>query len=409
MRAEPVRGDLARGLAAALERLGEAPVQGAPGHPRQVRVERLADERVGERPAPALLAHEARLEQLGQRLLAGELGHQPQVEGRAADRGDLDRAPRPLRQLGHADHDRVAHRVRERHLAGAGELEPGGRLAQRAADAEGGGQLAGEERDALRPVVDRAHELGAGCAREHARHSAAVPAESERRQRELVEVARAAQVVAQPAQAVAAREPVGAVGGDDQHPARGDRLAERREHLERGLVGPLQVVEQHERVAEPGEGAVQRLEQRRAVGLGGRLAELREQPREVAAQRPAGVEAARLRVQVRAQGGDERPVRRRAALRGGAAQDRDGGVLRERGGEHRLADPGLAGHQHDAAAARRGRREPLLQPLAAPPACRSARSPSGELTGARMPCGRNTACRHGKYGNAADGRGPRRP
>jgi hypothetical protein len=123
VRAQPVRRDLARRLAAALERLREGAVQRAPRHPRQVGVERLAHERGRERPGPVGLAHEPGLEQLGQRRVAGNLGHQSQVEARAGHGRGLDRPARAVGELGHADHHRVADRVRQRDLLRAGQLE----------------------------------------------------------------------------------------------------------------------------------------------------------------------------------------------------------------------------------------------------------------------------------------------
>ena len=297
-----------------------------------------------------------------------------QVERRARDGRHLDRAAGAVAELGDADHHGVADRVRQRHLAPAGQLQARRALAQRAAHAQRDGELAREERHALGAVVDRTHEVGLRGEREHAGDELARLGEPERRQQDLLEPARAAQVVAQAAQAVAARQPVGAVAADDQQPARGDRLRERRQHLQRGLVGPLQVVEQHERVAEARERAAQRLEQRRAVGLRGRLAELGQQPREMGAQRPAGVQALRVRAQMRAQGGDERPVRRRAALRGGAAQDGRVRAPGQLGGQPGLAGTGLAGEQHDRAAAVARGAQQRLEPLELrPPADQLAR------------------------------------
>ncbi len=372
--AEPVRGDLAGGLSAALQGLRQRAVQRAARHPRQVGVGRLAHERRRERPGDSVLAHELRLEQLRQCPLAGDLGHDAQVERRARDGRGLDRAAGAVAELGEADHHGVADRVRQRHRAPARQLQARRALAQRAAHAQRDGELAREEGHTLGAVVDRTHEVGLRGEWEHAGDELARLGEPERRQQDLLEPACAAQIVAQAAQAVAARQPVGAVAADDQQPARGDRLRERRQHLQRGLVGPLQVVEQHERVAEARERAAQRLEQRRAVGLRRRLAELGQQPREVGPQRPAGVQALRVRVQVRAQGRDERPVRGRAALRGGAAQD--GGVRApgQLGGEPGLARAGLAGEQHDRAVAVARGAQQRLEPLELrPPADQLAR------------------------------------
>ena len=133
VRAEPVRRDVARRRAAALERRRDPAVQRAAAHPRQVGVERLARQRMAERArAVGALARDPGLEQLGHACLAGELRHDPQVEALARDRGHLDRLAARLRELGDADHHRVADRVGERHVAVARELEQAtGRAAAR--------------------------------------------------------------------------------------------------------------------------------------------------------------------------------------------------------------------------------------------------------------------------------------
>ena len=123
--------------------------------------------------------------------------------------------------------------------------------------------------------------------------------ERQRAQHELVEPAGAAQVVAQAPHAVVAREPVGAVGGDHQHRQLAERLGERRQQLERRLVGPLQVVEDDQRVplgGDGGERAADRLEQRRAIGGRRGRSELGQQQRELgAAAAPGSASSARVR------------------------------------------------------------------------------------------------------------------
>ena len=89
---------------------------------------------------------------------------------------------------------------------------------------------------------------GEGGSPSAAASSAARLLERQRAQHQLVEPAGAAQVVAQAPDAVVAREPVGAVGGDHQHRQLAERLGERGQQLERRLVGPLQVVEDDQRV-----------------------------------------------------------------------------------------------------------------------------------------------------------------
>ena len=107
---------------------------------------------------------------------------------------------------------------------------------------------------------------GAGGSRQRLREQLRRLVEVERSQRQLVELARAAQVVAQAADPVGAREAVGAVGGDHEQRQLTQRLGERGQDLQRRLVGPLQVVEEDDGVAlgrDRGERRAQRLEQRR--------------------------------------------------------------------------------------------------------------------------------------------------
>ena len=91
---------------------------------------------------------------------------------------------------------------------------------------------------------------------------------------------------------------------------------------------------------------------RRPVAGRRRLAQLGEQQGEVGAQRAEAVEPAGPQPQVVAQDGDDRAVGRRRTAAGGAAEDerRGGGgrLLRE----PRLADPGFAREEQQAAGAR---------------------------------------------------------
>ena len=176
----------------------------------------------------------------------------------------------------------------------------------------------------------------------------------------------AAQVVAQAPQRMGAREIVRAVGGDDQERQLVQARRERREQLERGLVGGVDVVEQHDGRAlgdHRAQAAADRLEQRRAVLRGPRLAQLGEEQRQVRPQRAAGREPVRRAPQVAPHGGDDRAERRAAAGRDAADQEAVAERLLDEAG---LADAGLAGDQQERAAAgpRGGERGPQPRPLA---------------------------------------------
>ena len=346
-------GDLHRLAAAGLERLGELAVQRAAAQPRHVGVERLPAQRVAEGGAAvAALAQDAVALELGEAVLAREPAGEVEVEALAGDGGRLGRGARLVGERRGAHQHRVADRVGRGDVLVAAELEAARAGLEAAAHHERAGELLDEERQALRAVVDRDGERRRGPLGQEAREQLGGLAEVERRERELVQPAAAAQLVAQPAQRVVARQAVGAVGAQQHQRQLVERRREAREQLERRLVGPLQVVEHDERgLAELGERGADRLEDRRAVARRGLLAELGEQQREVRAERPQPREGAGPEAQVRAQGGDDRAVggdgagARRAAqhehARGGA------GLV----GEARLADAGLAGEEQQRARA----------------------------------------------------------
>ena len=134
---------------------------------------------------------------------------------------------------------------------------------------------------------------------------------------------------------MAARHLVAAVGADDEH-----RLAlqcgrEHREHVERALVGAVQIVEKHCR--------------------GGRVRERRDDP---VAQR--GPVEARDGAELRHSGG-QRPVRRGAPLHPGALAERELRAPKHVAGEHGLPGAGFAGQQHQRAPPGARLRERLAQ------------------------------------------------
>ena len=96
-----------------------------------------------------------------------------------------------------------------------------------------------------------------------------------------------------------------------------------------------------------GEGAADRLEDRRPFALGGGFAELGQQQREVGEERAAVGERVGVGAQPRAQGGDDRPVGNGGAVGGGAAEDDRRRRLAASCGEAALADPGLAGEKQE--------------------------------------------------------------
>ena len=149
-----------------------------------------------------------------------------------------------------------------------------------------------------------------------------------------------------------ARDLVGAIGAHDKDRELAQRIGERAEQLESGVVGPLQVVEQDHRGRtgrDRRQRAAQRLEQRGAVALRDRGPELGQQQGEMALQRAARGQRPRRSTQVAAQRAQHRAIgqRRRRARR--AAQRQRLARRRDLLGQARLADPGLAGQQHQRA------------------------------------------------------------
>ncbi len=357
--AEPVRGGRAARRAGRFEGLGERAVQRAPAHPRDVGVQRVARQPVTEdRRAEVLLARHAAREQFGDAVRTRERADEVEVERLAGDRRRLGRRAAVVAELRGADEDRVAHGVGQRDRAVAGELEPVAAALQQPADAKRRAQLLDEERRPLRRVVHGANERRRRCRFEVRGEQRGEVGGLQRPDRELVQQAGAPQLVAQPAQPVVAGEAVGAVGGDDEDAGAGERLGERRQELERRLVGAVQVVEHDEDRRVPGEmgqGAADRLEERRPVGRGGGDAELGQDHREVRSERPAARERVRFGPQAVAQRGDDRPVRRAAAVARRADQhERVAAACGELGRQPRLADARLAGEQDEAAAAGAG-------------------------------------------------------
>ena len=181
-----------------------------------------------------------------------------------------------------------------------------------------------------------------------------------------------------------AREPVGAVRGDHQHRQRRQRLRERERSSSVASSDHCRSSSTTSGVPlgrDVRERAAHRLEQRRAVGRGGRLAELGQQQRQLRAQRAASSRppgSARRKLRRAATTGRRERCRRAPARRAGEAS----GDRRELGGQARLAHAGLAAEQH-------------VAPCPRAPAAATARDAPAPASGRSSPVmGRvvNTAC-----------------
>ena len=237
------------------------------------------------------------------------------------------------------------------------ELETRRALADAIARLQRGGELLHEERHALRAVVHRSGQRRRRPAAEHARGELGARRLVERRHHDLAQQPAAAQVGAQAPQRMAAADLVRAVGGDDQQREVAQRRRERGEQFEGRAVGPLQVVEQHERGRERAERAADRLEHRGAIA--GRAPADRA-PAAASRDAPAAARTRRART-----GRCAAPAQRRhhGSVGGGAAAagpPRGGAALPAapppRGGSFRLRPhrPGAPTRR-----GRQGRRSPL--------------------------------------------------
>ena len=285
-----------------------------------------------------------------------------ELEVAALDGGHLERLEDLGAQRQQAPADGVADAVGQRHA-----------LAQRLVDAALGHEqahdLVGVERVALGQRVQRVHELlgGVGAAAVDDQRAQVVVLEAAE-----VEAHAEARQLAEDGLDLGPAPRAGlVVGGDHEHARLAQRPGQEGEQQQRGQVGGVEVVEEHdERLArrgvaqEDGDGVEER--EARLLGLEvaglGQVQALAQLGRELGHPARAGAELGAQRVVVavgrdRAHDLHPRPEGGRAAAVP-AARPRDAvavgrGALAERRGQARLADAGLAGEQDQAAVAGR--------------------------------------------------------
>jgi len=304
-----------RGEAVAVERAQHVGVQGAGDRRRQRVLDRDARQLVAEEERAVGGVEQPRVQAFVQRR-GGR--RQQRVDQRALDaRGHRRREPHDGLRRGRQPREARQHQVLHaaRHAVGA--------VAQ---------QLADEQRIAVRQRVQpggRAHrrlrQRGDGVGRQ-------------RRQRQPRHLA-GGQLAEQPAQRMRGRHLVVAPRHHEQARHAVDAAAQELQQVQRGVVGPVQVLEdgQHRAAA-----ALQR-RQHRVEQLGARVARLQQRAeRDVDVARDVVQRRERVRRLERVAGAP--PQRRVAAARGHRLEQR------------RFADAGLAADQHQVAAAvaRRG-------------------------------------------------------
>jgi hypothetical protein len=290
-RGEPVRRHLCRVGAASAQRLGQAAVKRAAAQPWNVLVDRLANQRMAKHGSSRLtLADQAGRQQLGEPVLPADRRDQLEVERRAESGCGLGHAPCRLGQRRRLHQHGIADRLRERHVAVERELGALGALGETGAGPECRGHLLDEERHAAGARVQRGHQPRRRLPPQHLLDETGGVLGGERVERQLDQRALATQIVAQPAQRVGPRQLVGAVARHDEQGQLGEARRQCAQELQRRLVRPLQVVEQHRRRAARDhrrQAAADGFEQGRAVVRGPRVAQLGQEQRQVGAQRPA--------------------------------------------------------------------------------------------------------------------------
>jgi hypothetical protein len=327
----PVRRQLRRHRgAAARELLSQPPVQLLALAGQQRRVDRLGQQRVAETEAARCLhRHQhAMLHRLPQRLAHLGLGQRRHRAEQWVAHVAAGGRGQPQHALGRRVEPRGAL---QQHLAQA--------TRQRAALVAGGGQqLLGEERVALGAgddlVRQRRRRQGVGASRQQRGQLLTLErAELDRQRR-----ARAPHAIRQPAHALGRGEFVRAVGRQQQDPPVAQVVGEEDDQVQRGGIGPVQVLEhqQHRRSGRP---------------LAQQLKRLLEHPQLRARRLPIGL---RKRSE-RAQDLDERLVRQLRADEVDRAPEEDlescvAGARRQLGRKPGLADARLPGDEDGRAA-----------------------------------------------------------
>ena len=296
-------------------------------------------------------------QQLADRGFAREAGDQREIHPRAGDRRRLRGGAGGVVERREPHQHGVAHGRGQRHVLLQRERQPVGARRQAVGLLQGRGQLLDEERVAARAVVQQPRQPRArGGARELGDALAGLRF-VERLQRDLLERAVAPQVVPQPVQRVRAVQLVGAVGGDDQQ----RQLAQRQRERRRAARSWPRRTTAGRRAAAP--RAARRRASRARSGSPPRAwpGRCSRAPRRArGGARRGGRAAARSgpgrRGRRAGTRGTPRPPGRTGSRRAWPRRGRAAcaAFTQRRVGEPGLPDPGLAGHEQQAAAAGRG-------------------------------------------------------
>ena len=353
------------GAAQALDRLADASVQPRPAQLREPVVQGRAHERVREGVAadtPRLAQDpglDALLERADQRFLLERRDRMQHVvvELAADHRRHRERLARLRVEPPQAPRCHLAHAVRDARL---GERDVG--LQCVVALAQVADDLLDEERIAVGLAVQGVHEGRLGARHAERGDQLGHLGLRQAAHREVLEHAFAADVGDQLVQRVTRLDLGLAVGAEQQRAARLRRAHEMTQELERGAVGPVEVVEdehQRPRRAGLGEQRGHRVEEAEAVAVGGavvggRRPELAEQDPELGG---AHAETFAQRVERGARGPaahhlDHRLVGRDRLLVEAPVEHQRAVVARaaaQLGGQAGLADAGVPGQQDELA------------------------------------------------------------
>ena len=366
-----------RSVGASLDRGGDPPVDRRLAGGRELLVDRLAKERVGEAEPPDRLRGldqdigvDRLLDQVDQAIawvLQDTLEH-VKLELATRDRGHRERLAAVIAEAAQTAQQQVPDAVRH---AARGRIPVGLR-------ADVVQQLLDEERVALAAVRDTAHEPTRRLLPGATRDQLGDLGLAESRQRKPLHRPRAAQLRERFGERVLLADLDRPVGAEDHQRRALGRACEVAKQQQARLVGPVQVVqEQHQRAKMRGVGQQRgdRLEQAEALLLGAeagrpvggaRVLELRQDRGELRAPRGDlhGQLGRGAAGDVVAQRLDERLVGNEGLLMAAARQHRRAPLVRRAGElpyQARLADPGLAREHHDAQAALAHRRPRRLQ------------------------------------------------
>ena len=296
----------------------------SPSRPWNIPIYRLANQVMAKGCGSVeRLDKESRPDQLLDVSVIHEVVEDIRIGVRPRRRGELQSPPGPLRDPIGQEEDRVADRLRERHVLRRTEIHDVALVSKSSGGCEDRRELLDEERKALGALVDGGRQGPSGSLSEDASHQLRCVRRVEGVELHLPESVRSPQLGAEPAQRMPPRDLVGSIGGQDEQSLVLERDGQPVEQVQGFRVGPMQVIEEHHRrvaATDLVEGPPSGFHQRLLVRPFRRRAELGKEQREVPFEGSDAPQAVGHGPQVRTQHADDRSVRR-AFRRGRPSQD----------------------------------------------------------------------------------------